>query len=102
MKTRAHTGPDAHTITVEVPLTFIRRGGRKQVLSPEGAPAPWAPSPARIDSTLVKAIARAFRWRAMLENEYATLREIAKAEKINESYHRPLSLTDMRPFAHAD
>ena len=36
---------------------------------------------------MVKAIARAFRWRKMLENgTYATIAEIAAAEKINESY----------------
>jgi hypothetical protein len=36
---------------------------------------------------MVKAIARAFRWRAMLENgKHATIAEIAAAEKINESY----------------
>jgi hypothetical protein len=36
---------------------------------------------------MVKAIARAFRWREMLENgTYATLSEIATAEKISESY----------------
>jgi hypothetical protein len=36
---------------------------------------------------MVKAIARAFRWRKMLENgTHATIAEIAAAEKINESY----------------
>jgi len=41
----------------------------------------------RIDSTLVKAIARAFRWQRMLETgRYATVREIARAERINPSY----------------
>jgi hypothetical protein len=36
---------------------------------------------------MVKAIARAFRWREMLENgTHATIVEIAAAEKINESY----------------
>jgi hypothetical protein len=40
-----------------------------------------------VDSTLIKAIARAFRWRNMLEtSRYATIKEIAKAEKINPSY----------------
>jgi hypothetical protein len=35
---------------------------------------------------MVKAIARAFRWREMLENgTYATIAEIASAEKINDS-----------------
>ena len=34
---------------------------------------------------MVKAIARAFRWRDLLESgKYATIREIAAAEKINE------------------
>ena len=36
---------------------------------------------------MVKAIARAFRWREMLESgEFFTIREIAAVEKINESY----------------
>jgi hypothetical protein len=36
---------------------------------------------------MVKAIARAFRWREMLENgTHATITEIAATEKINESY----------------
>ena len=48
---------------------------------------------------MVKAIARAFRRREMIENgEYATIREIAIAEKINESYvGRVLRLTLLAP-----
>ena len=48
---------------------------------------------------MVKAIARAFRWRDMLETgEYATVREIAAVEKINESYvSRVLRLTLLAP-----
>jgi hypothetical protein len=48
---------------------------------------------------LVKAIVRAFRWREMLEiSKYATIAEIAKAEKINESYvGRVLRLTLLAP-----
>jgi len=48
---------------------------------------------------VVKAIARAFRWRGMLESgEYVTIREIANAEKINESYvGRVLRLTLLAP-----
>jgi DNA-binding IscR family transcriptional regulator len=47
-----------------------------------------------------KAIAaRAFRWRELLENgEYSTIREIAEAEKINESHvGRVLRLTLLAP-----
>lgn len=48
---------------------------------------------------MVKAIARAFRWREMLENgTCATIAEIADAEKINESYvGRVLRLTLLAP-----
>jgi hypothetical protein len=70
---------------------------RKLVPAPDGAPVP-SPAP-HIDSTLVKAIARAFRWRKMLETgQYATITEIAKAEKINPSYvSRVLRLTLLAP-----
>ena len=48
---------------------------------------------------MVKAIARAFRWRGLLENgTHATIAEIAAAEKINESYvGRVLRLTLLAP-----
>ena len=48
---------------------------------------------------MFKAIARAFRWREMLEDgDYATIREIANAEKINETYvGRVLRLTLLAP-----
>jgi DNA-binding IscR family transcriptional regulator len=44
---------------------------------------------------LIKAIARAFRWQKMLEtSKFTTIREIAKAERINPSYvSRVLRLT---------
>lgn len=47
----------------------------------------------------MKAIARAFRWQELLENgTYATIAEIAEAEKINESYvGRLLRLTLLSP-----
>ena len=52
-----------------------------------------------VDSTLVKALARAFRWRRLLEDGiYATLEELAAAEKINPSYvSRVLRLTLLAP-----
>ena len=48
---------------------------------------------------MVKAVARAFRWREMLENgTHTTIAEIAAAEKINESYvGRVLRLTLLAP-----
>jgi hypothetical protein len=86
------------SVTVRVPMTFRKRGGRKQVIAPDGHPS-WAPPRARIDNAMVKALARAFRWRRMLETgAAATVREIAAAEKINESYvSRVLRLTLLAP-----
>ncbi len=51
------------------------------------------------DITLIKAVARAFRWRRMLETgRYSTIDEIAAAEKINDSYvSRVLRLTLLAP-----
>ena len=77
----------ARTVTVRVPIAIRRRGGRKLVLAPDGAKVTAAPITRHVDNAMVKAIARAFRWRDLLESgEYATIREIANAEKINESY----------------
>jgi hypothetical protein len=85
------------TITVRIPFRVRKRGGRKLVVAPGGQP--WTPPRARIDSTLVKAIARAFRWQKLLETGvYASIEEIAKAEDINPSYvSRILRLTLLAP-----
>jgi hypothetical protein len=71
---------------------------RKLVIAPDGANT-WAPPRRRIDNAMVKAIARAFRWREMLENgTHATIAEIAASEKINASYvGRVLRLTLLAP-----
>ena len=73
--------------------------GRRLVLAPDGTDITAAPTRRRIDNTMVKAIARAFRWREMLENgTYATIAEIAAAENINGSYvGRVLRLTLLAP-----
>ena len=85
-------------MTVHIPITLRHQGGRKQVVTPPGA-APWIPTPSRVDNTIVKAIVRAHRWRDMLESgRYATVRDLAKAEAINESYlGRILRLTLLSP-----
>ena len=78
---------DSRTVTVRIPISIRKRGGRKLVLAPDGTPDTGAVICRRIDNAMVKAIARAFRWREMLENgTHATIAEIAAAEKINESY----------------
>ncbi len=90
--------PDRTVVTIKVPFAVRKRGGRKLVLAPNGATVP-ATVP-HVDSTLIKAIARAFRWQKMLETgRYATIQEIAKAEKINPSYvSRVLRMTLLAPY----
>ena len=84
--TEANLSRDGRTLTIQVPMTFKTRGGRKLMISPDGVPS-WAEPRTRIDNTMVKALARAFRWRKLLETGvYATVEEIAAAEKINTSY----------------
>jgi hypothetical protein len=85
----------AKTITVTVPIKLVRRGGRKTVMSP----VPYAPPPPNYDNAMVKALARSHRWRRMIETgRYSSITELAKAEKVNESYAcRLLRLTLLAP-----
>jgi hypothetical protein len=89
---------DSDSLTVTVPMTFRKRGGRKLVISPTGADA-WAPPRARIDNGMVKALARAHRWQKMLDaGRYQTVRDLAASENINLSYvARVLRLTLLAP-----
>lgn len=86
------------TLTVRVPMTFRKSGGRKLVLAPNGC-AGWAPPKRRIDNSMIKALARAFRWRKLMESGvFASVTELAHAEKINHSYLcRVLRLTLLAP-----
>jgi len=90
--TRATPAP--HTVVVHVPFSILKRGGRKEMQLPDGT----AP-PRRTDNTLVKALARAFRWKRMLESgECATIAELAEREGIASSYlTRVLRLTLLAP-----
>jgi hypothetical protein len=77
--TKASISKDGRTATISVPVTFLQRSRRKQILTPRGE-APWSPAP-RVDTALVKAIVRAHRWRQMLESgEYSSSAELAKRE----------------------
>jgi hypothetical protein len=94
---KAHISKDGRTAVVSISVSFLQRGGRKQILSPPGA-APWSPAP-RVDGALVKAVVRAHRWRQLLESgKYVSSAELAKAEKVNDSYlSRILRLTLLAP-----
>lgn len=90
--TRATSIPEI--VTLHVPFRVAKRGGRKEMQLPEGTA-----QPRQADNTLVKALARAFRWKRMLESgEFATITELAEREGIAPSYiTRVLRLTLLAP-----
>jgi hypothetical protein len=86
--------PIPETVTLHVPFRVVKRGGRKEMQMPKGAT-----QQRRADNTLVKALARAFRWKRMLDSgEFATVAELAEREGIAPSYMtRVLRLTLLAP-----
>jgi hypothetical protein len=67
-------------------MRFQLRGGRKRIVAPDGTAIVPASKP-QPDGTLVKALARAWRWQRMLDaGVYATVSEIGDAENISKSY----------------
>lgn len=88
------TTPVPDTVTLHVPFRIVRRGGRKAMHLPDGVAHPRPK-----DGTLIKALARAFRWKRMLESgEFATITELAEREGIAPSYMtRVMRLTLLAP-----
>lgn len=82
--------PIPETVMLHVPFRVVKRGGRKEMQLPAGVARPRKP-----DNALIKALARAFRWKRMLESgEFATIAELAERERIAASYMtRVLRLT---------
>jgi len=73
-------------LIVRIPMLFQRRGGRKRIVALDGS-AIVPSSKAQPDGTLVKALARAWRWQRMLDQGvYASVSEIGDAENISKSY----------------
>lgn len=89
---------DGHAVTVRIPMQWKRRGGRKVIIAPDGGDA-WAPAKPRLDETLIRALARAHRWKRMLEDgTYISINALADSEKINRAYVcRLLNLTLLAP-----
>ena len=90
--TRAKPVPE--TVTVHIPFRLVKRGGRKEMQLPDEAS-----NQSKMNNTLVKALARAFRWKRMLESgEFTTIAELAEREGIAASYlARTMRLTQLAP-----
>jgi len=85
------------TITVHIPISFKKHGGRKYIITPEAMPEQYT-APVEKDSIL-KAIGQAFTWKSMIEEgKVASVTELAKKLKVNESYAgRIVRLTLLAP-----
>jgi hypothetical protein len=97
MKVSAKLNKADRTLIIRVPMPPRRRGARKFVVGPGGIA--WTGRRVVVDNTVVKALGRAHRWKAMLESgDYASMTDLAQAEKINLSYLcRVLRLTLLAP-----
>ena len=107
---------ESATITVHVPMAFTIRGGRKMIISDN----PHKPGEGlhqsvedakitlklsrqaasqRTNNALLKALAKAYRWRRMIESGiFTSITELAEAESVNQSYAcRILRLTLLAP-----
>jgi len=77
---------DGDTLVVRIPMRFQRRGGRKRIVAPDGSAIAPSTNP-QLDGTLIKALARAWRWQTLLdEGVYSSVSEIGDAENISKSY----------------
>ena len=82
MTTTAEVG----TLIIRVPVQFKRRGGRKLIITPEGATEAVA-APTNIDDTLVRTLVKAHRWRRRLETGKAkSITDLAEQEKMTIAY----------------
>jgi len=82
----AETRLEGTTLVVRIPMRFQHRGGRKRIVAPDGTAIVPASKP-QPDGTLVKALARAWRWQRQLDEEvHASVSDIGDAENISKSY----------------
>jgi hypothetical protein len=89
-------GLEVDTLTIRIPMRLQRRGGRKLIVTPEGAAPRRKPSR---DETLVKALVRAHRWRRRIETGHAkSITDLAEHEGVTVAYVcRLLPLTCLAP-----
>jgi hypothetical protein len=88
---------DVETLTIRIPMQLQRRGGRKLIMTPEGATLP-PPKPRR-DETLINALVRAHRWRREIESGRAkSITDLAEQEGVTVAFVcRLLPLTCLAP-----
>jgi hypothetical protein len=91
--TDLQTRLEGTTLVVRIPMRFQHRGGRKRIVAPDGSAIVPTSKP-QPDGTLVKALARAWRWQRMLDcGKYPTRAELADAEELGGVSPPPTAMT---------
>ena len=76
---------DQETINIFIPLEIKKRGGTAMVVMPKNANAD--DSQKYFDEKMIKSIARAHKWKIMLdEGQVVSLAQIAEKENVGSSY----------------
>jgi hypothetical protein len=96
--TRARLAAEGDCLVVRVPLRIRRRRGRREIIAPAGLEEA-APAQASVNRGLAVMVARAHRWRELLETgRYTTIRALAAGLGVDNSYvARILRLTLLAP-----
>ena len=77
---------DGDSIVIQIPMTFRKRGGRREIILPAYASDHTGSEP---QEPLLVALARAHRWQEMLDSgECKSLSDLAAQLKLNRSYVR--------------
>jgi hypothetical protein len=89
MTRSTETRLDGATLVVRIPMRFQRRGGRKRIAATDGSELAPTRSSQR-DGTLVKTLARAWRWQRMLDTGvYASVQRDRRIRKHLEELREP-------------
>lgn len=77
---------DGDNILIRIPMRFKRRGGRREIIAPEGLGSAL-PDAGPAQQPIVTALARARRWQEMLDNgEVGSVTELADRLDADRSY----------------
>lgn len=89
---------DGENLRIHIPLKFKKRGGRKEIIMPDGL-LPVEPERTTYQKPLVIALARAYRWQKLLdEGKCSSISDLAKRLKVDHAYvSRILHLTLLAP-----
>ena len=89
---------DGEAVVIDIPMSFRRRSGRKEVVLPPGAVAASA-VPVKSPAPLAISLSRAFGWQEMIETGQAESNsDLARKLKVDQSYiARTIRLASLAP-----